>query len=211
MAWIEFHIALRDHWKIDRLAFLLECDYAAALGHLACLWCWTATNAPNGTLKNFSDKELCKAARLPLEKCLKDVLKQVKLMDANDRIHDWGKHGLKYLVAKRYRQKEYRQRFRQRDVTVAPTNHTNHTNHTNQKTIGGKLPDVSFFTDEQMHDLKAEIAKVTKWGILSDATKKTADEIIFKVKTSKKQLTNPFGYAMGIAKKINTQFAEVKT
>ena len=54
-----------------------------------------------------------------------------------------------------------------------------------------------------MRDLKDTIAKTMGWGILSEATAKAAEEIIHKVKTSKKKLDNPFGYAMGIAKKLN--------
>lgn len=207
MAWIEFHLALRDHWKIDRLAFLLECDYATALGYMACLWCWTASNAPTGNLKQFSDKELCKAAKIPLEKAIKDTLKQVRLLDKNDRIHDWGKHGIRLLESTRSRVKKCRLQKRFSNVTVTHTNQPNPTNLPNQiPSTGitcGKLAAGSFFKDDQMHDLKAQIAKTMGWGILSEATAKAADEIIHKVKTSKKTLNNPFGYAMGIAQKLN--------
>ena len=206
MAWIEFHIALRDHWKIDRLAFLMECEYPTALGYIACLWCWTASNAPNGNLSKFSDKELCKAARIPLEKSLKDVLKSVKLMDRHDRIHDWGKHGLRLLESTRSRVRKHREMKRISNVTETPTNQPNPTNRTlpNQIPIGGGKPAAgSFFKDDQMHDLKREIAKTMGWAVMSEAVQKASEEIIHKVKTSKKKLENPFGYAMGIAKKLN--------
>ena len=61
----------------------------------------------------------------------------------------------------------------------------------------------SFFKDDQMHDLKATIAKTMGWSVMSDAVSKASEEIIHKVKTSKKKLENPFGYAMGIAQKLN--------
>jgi uncharacterized phage protein (TIGR02220 family) len=127
MAWIEFHLALRDHWKVKRLAGLMGVDYAHALGRLACLWCWTAQNAPKGNLSDFSDEELCDGARISATLPLKNYLKQVKLLDANDRIHDWGKHGLKLLESNRKRVAEYRKKKRDCNVTVMPTNLTNHT------------------------------------------------------------------------------------
>ena len=61
----------------------------------------------------------------------------------------------------------------------------------------------SFFKDDQMIDLKRQIAKTMSWAVMSEAVSKAADEIIHKVKNSKKKLDNPFGYAMGIAQKLN--------
>ena len=139
--WIEFHIALRDHWKIDRLSTALSCDYATALGYIACLWCWAAVNAPTGNLKRFNDVELCKASRLKSQKgyaiALKEILKRVELVDANDQIHDWCKHGIKLLESTRNRVKEYRERLRNSNVTVTPTLPTlpNHTLPTNKDIV----------------------------------------------------------------------------
>lgn len=125
MAWIEYHAGLRDHWKIDRLSTELECSYPQALGHISCLWCWCIENAPTGHLKKFTDIELCKAARIDLQKGearpLKKVLKGVGLLNDNDFIHDWGKHGLKYLESTRKRVREFRLRQRYSNVTVTPT------------------------------------------------------------------------------------------
>lgn len=136
MAWIEFHAGLRDHWKIKRLSIELKCSYPQALGHISCLWCWCIDNAASGYLKKFSDEELCEAARISVKIPFKMTLKRVELLDSNDRIHDWGKHGLKYLESTRKRVREHRLRKRYSNVTVTPTNQP--TNLTNQPTYIGE-------------------------------------------------------------------------
>lgn len=177
MAWIEFHTPLRDHWKVQRLADLMKVEYAQALGHLACLWCWVAENSPKGGLKHFTAKELCTAARINADLDLKSLLKQVKLLDANDRIHDWGKHGLKLLESKRKRQKEYRSRLCQRDVTVSPTNHTNQPTIPNQPKDNPASP-------LPVNPYKVDLKQISVCGLDEMAKHKIYNQVVnvFKVR-----------------------------
>jgi len=120
MAWIEYHTALRDHWKIKRLATLLEVEYITALGAIGCLWLWAAECAPGGNISRFSDDEIRDAMRCKLEKCTLKTLKKILLVDKSGKIHDWDKYGIKLLKSSRKRQKEYREKLRNGDVTVTP-------------------------------------------------------------------------------------------
>lgn len=129
MAWIEYHDSLLDHWKIRRFAKNLNIDYPTALGHISLLWLWAVKNAPNGILKRFENEEIQRA--MQLEKTHIDVKKTLlacELIDKRNKIHDWHKHGLKYLVSTRKRVKEYRKRLRYGNVTVTPTNQPNQPN-----------------------------------------------------------------------------------
>lgn len=121
MAWIEYHYALRDHWKIQRLADLLGCDYAKALGHISCLWLWCLEYSPKGDLSRFKDSEIRLAARAIDEKFSKKILFEAELITAENKINDWKKHGIKYLLSNRNRMKKYRERLRNRNVSVIPT------------------------------------------------------------------------------------------
>ncbi len=122
MAWIEYHTALRDHWKVQLLADGLGCEYAHALGYVSCLWLWCAEYSPKGDLSSFNDSQISSAARCKHEKFSKNFLKICKLIDKKDRINDWHKHGIKLLVSKRNSMKKYRKnvapRLRHRDTTV---------------------------------------------------------------------------------------------
>lgn len=135
MAWIEFDLKLRDHWKVDRLSAHLEVDYVTALGHIACLWTWVAEHAPNGDLSKFDVSEIANAARWygEIPKFLHGIEDCGFVVD--NKIHDWDKHGLRLLLSQRNRMKKFRKSLRHRsvnsDVTVTHTlpNHTlpNHT------------------------------------------------------------------------------------
>jgi hypothetical protein len=127
MAWIEYHTALRDHWKIKRLAIILGIEYPHALGIVSCLWLWVAEYSPKGDIERFSDEEIRDAARCNMQKFSKDTLKKCELINDRGKINDWNKHGLKLLVSNRKRVKEYRERLRNSNVTDMPTNLTNHT------------------------------------------------------------------------------------
>jgi hypothetical protein len=135
MAWIEYHTQLRDHWKIQRLADKLQCKYPEALGIVSCLWLWAADNASNGNLSRFTDEELCKASRCDVKIPFSAALKECELLTSKGKIHDWSKHGLKYLISIRNRVKKYRKnvtlqtRNSNASVTATLPNHTlpNHT------------------------------------------------------------------------------------
>jgi len=134
MAWIEYHTALRDHWKIKRLSTLLEVDYPYALGVISCLWLWVAEYAQNGNVSRFTSAEIQDAARCNMQKFSLETLKKCELVDERGFINDWNHHGLKLLKSTRKRVKECRERKRYSNVTVTPTNLTNLTNLTNQYT-----------------------------------------------------------------------------
>jgi hypothetical protein len=121
MAWIEYHTTLRDHWKIKRLAEILGVEYPYALGVVSCLWLWVADYAPNGDINRFSDAEICDAARYNGKKMTKQDLKSAELIDEKGFINDWREHGLRLLKSSRKRQKEYRKRLRNANVTVTPS------------------------------------------------------------------------------------------
>jgi len=118
MGWIEFHTALRDHWKVKKLASILGVEYTTALGIIGCLWLWAADYASNGDLSRFTDDILRDAMRCNLEKCTLKALKCSEFVDESGKIHDWGKHGIRLLKSSRKRQKGYREKLRNGDVTV---------------------------------------------------------------------------------------------
>ncbi len=133
MAWIEYHEALRHHWKIKRLADRLKVIYATALGNLSCLWLWAVSNAPKGDLERFTDLEICDAMRMKMPVTgIKKVLQECELLDNNFKIHDWRKHGISLLESHRKSQRKYRKSLSHRDITVksplSPTDLTNRTN-----------------------------------------------------------------------------------
>lgn len=135
MAWIEYHTALRDHWKIKRLATALKIDYTTALGIVSCLWLWCAEYSSYGDLRKFTDEEIRFFARDPSSKLTKEVLKGCGLLTDGGFINDWGKYGLKLLQSKRKANREYMRKRRssgypQDTQRIAIPNHTipNHIN-----------------------------------------------------------------------------------
>ena len=134
MAWIEYHTALRDHWKIKRLSVLLEVEYITALGAISCLWLWAAEYAQDGDMSRFSDDEIRHATLCNNSKMTREALKNCELINSKNKINDWNKHGLKLLEARRKRQREYVRRLRRHDVDSTPTipNQPNLTNLTNK-------------------------------------------------------------------------------
>lgn len=118
MAWIEFHLALRDHWKIKRLADMMEVEYITALGAVSCLWCWVAEYSPKGFINKFSTTEIRDAARCSNEKFTFEALKSCELINEKGQVNDWNKHGIKLLESTRKRMKKYRERLRNSNATV---------------------------------------------------------------------------------------------
>lgn len=125
MAWIEYHEALWDHWKIQRLASRLEIRYAEALGIVSCLWLWATKHAPKGDLSVFTDDEIRHASRCEVACELKKLLRECVLIDDHDRIYRWSRYGLKLLLSNRLRVKKHRKHVtlqkRNANVTVTPT------------------------------------------------------------------------------------------
>ena len=109
--WIEFHAALWQFWKVERLAAKLQIPYAHALGVLGCLWTWAATNKTDGDLSKFSDAELASAAKWHGSvNGFVRYLKDCEWMDADGRLHDWAQHGTRILQESRRKQQAYRDR-----------------------------------------------------------------------------------------------------
>ena len=106
--WIEFHVALRDHYKVTRLAKLLGIKYTEALGTLGCLWTWASVNRREGDLTKIEPDEIAHACRWDGEpdKLIK-ALQRAEFLDEL-KIHDWNDHGLRLLNNARDRMKEYR-------------------------------------------------------------------------------------------------------
>lgn len=98
MAWIEFHEQLRDHYKVQRLSKLLKIPYTQALGHLACLWTWAAGNARDGNLKKLTDDEIAYAAKWDGQvNGFVGHLIASGFLEKDRTIHDWTKHGVRFL------------------------------------------------------------------------------------------------------------------
>ena len=180
MAWIEYHTELRDHWKIHRLSEALETDYNHALGTISLIWLWAAQYAPKGDLSRFSDVEIRRAGRFESEKLSKKTLKECSLIDDKERLHDWKKHGLKYLVSTRNRMRKYRERLRNGNVTVTPTvPYRTVPNHTNKK-----LSDESFLEALKTNpayshiDVMTEFSKMDAWLLANPGRQKTRRFIV---------------------------------
>jgi len=126
VAWIEYHEAVRDLWKIRRLSKLCSVRYAEAMGWISALWLWSVSNARDGSLKKFSDDEICAASLCESrKKVTKKMLIECELLDHDERIHDWRKHGVSYLESHRKSQKKYRSRKDNSDITTISQFHIN--------------------------------------------------------------------------------------
>ncbi len=186
MAWIEYHTALRDHWKIKRLAGILGVEYPYALGVISCLWLWVADYAPDGDINRFLDDEIREAARCGMQKFCVEALKKCELVDERGRINDWHKHGLKLLRSNRKRVAEFRKRKRYGNVTVTPTNLTNQTNQPKdlQETvnIATLVLKKSFLeTKKQIYpmlDVEGEIRKCADWMLTKGVKVKSWERTI---------------------------------
>ena len=109
LGWIEYHFALRDHWKIQRLGDTLKINYAQALGHISCLWCWAGEFAQNGQLNKFTEDEICFAAKWNgAKKDFIGALKTSELLNDDFSIHDWKKHGIRLILSSRKRIRKFR-------------------------------------------------------------------------------------------------------
>lgn len=184
MSWIEYHTALRDHWKIQRLADSLNVHYCHALGAVSCLWLWCVENSPKGEINKFTDAEICNAMRLKSDFEVKKMLKNCELIDELERINDWHKHGIKYLKSTRNRMKQYRNRLRNRNVTVTATNQPNQpTNQPNKRSSAShKTTDDEFFAGIKKNydyvDLQTELKKMDGWLLSHPGRTKTRRFII---------------------------------
>jgi len=131
MPWIEFHQSLPTHRKLLRLTGALGIRVPAALGHLALLWLWALDNAPDGSLRGVSEKELARVCQFPARRAadFAAALAAAGFVDETAdgaRIHDWEDYGGKYQRKRemgKKRLQEYRKRVRNACVTQ-PENRT---------------------------------------------------------------------------------------
>ena len=111
--WIEYHLTLREFWKVQRLADLLQIPYAHALGLVSCLWVWAAANQGDGNLARFSDQEIARAARWEGSvNGFRGYLVQSELLDKDGKVHRWDRYGTRVLGESRRKQQEYRDRLK---------------------------------------------------------------------------------------------------
>jgi hypothetical protein len=183
MAWIEYHTALRDHWKVDRLATLLNKEYVYALGAISCLWLWVAEYAQNGDISRFSDVEIRKFCRCNDQNFSKNALKECGLLNEDDRINDWNKYGIRVLKSSRKRQKEYRKQLHNANVTVRPSNLSILSNLSNNDTASHEVYDYYSKTIKSgaKEDAIKNISKLLKTGI-------SKDDLLSRIDAYKKQL-----------------------
>ena len=108
--YIEFHDTLRDELKVHRLAKYLSVPYAQALGHLSCLWLWTANHSgESGSLVSFSPDEIAQGGKWEGEQgVFIDALKKANLVDENMAIHNWCLYGIRLLLGNRQRVRKSR-------------------------------------------------------------------------------------------------------
>ena len=107
--WIEYHLTLREFWKVQRLADLLQIPYAHALGLVSCLWVWTAANQGDGNLARFNDQEIARAARWEgTVNGFRGYLVQSELLDKDGKLHQWDRYGTRVLTQARMRKAEWK-------------------------------------------------------------------------------------------------------
>lgn len=155
MAWIEVHQELRNHPKVIRLASILQCPIATALGYIVSLWLWAVSYARDGNLTKFSDAEIGHGANFDGDpKILVTALVEASLLDRTDlklTLHDWKNYSLKFLNNEKRRVAKHRKTKELEDITVTLqlcdrnayltylTNLTNQTNLTQSATLESEL------------------------------------------------------------------------
>lgn len=114
--YIEYHIALINHHKVARLAKMLDCHYAEALGAVSLLWVWATTqNREDGYLDRFTPDEIVAGCRYEGAKdstLFVKALQDSKLLDPDMKIHDWEKHGTRILRESRERARKHREKLK---------------------------------------------------------------------------------------------------
>lgn len=110
--YIEFHDGLRDEVKVHRLAKSLAIPYPTALGHLACLWLWTANSAPeDGSLEDFTPEEIAHGALWSGDAAaFLGALQRASLVDKDLVVHNWTQYGVRLLLNNRKAVRRFRKR-----------------------------------------------------------------------------------------------------
>lgn len=110
--YIEYRTSVRDHYKITRLAKLLDCHYAEALGNISLIWTWAAHHEnTNGCLKKLNQEEIIAIAKYEGKKKPEEFIKALvdtALIDPDMTIHDWGEYGISALIDARERKRKSR-------------------------------------------------------------------------------------------------------
>jgi hypothetical protein len=103
--WIKLYAASFTHPKTRRLAKRLGIPAAAAVGHLSCLWSFTAEFAPDGDLSRFDVEEIELGAGWEgddgafLKAAVKAGFIDNDPVD-NFAVHDWSDYGGKLVAAR---------------------------------------------------------------------------------------------------------------
>jgi hypothetical protein len=95
MAWFQCHDTLPDHPKTYELARLLKVSTVQAIGHLICLFTWTARFRPDGEHKK-TQNTVATASRWEGDQAIyiDALLKSGYLEEegASYRVHDWSQY-----------------------------------------------------------------------------------------------------------------------
>lgn len=96
LPWLRVDVDMPDHPKMARLADLLDVD--EAWPRVMQLWCWAAKVAPTGDLTGLTPRAIARAAgwRKDADRFV-TALRDVGLLDADNKIHDWDDQQGKYL------------------------------------------------------------------------------------------------------------------
>lgn len=174
MAWIESHQTLGNHPKLFKLAAILNCGRATAVGYLHYLWWWAIDYAPDGNVTRYvTDGDVLRNATHRYEdkseesgNIMIDALVESGWLDMTEdgqfSIHDWATYSSR-LVSMRKANAERQKRFREskkkqpkqaakvtRDVTLrnGATVHNTTQHNTTNKEDGAESPDdVSYFPE----------------------------------------------------------------
>lgn len=97
--WVKLHADVFTHPKIGRLCRLLpDVSEAAAVGHLASLWTWAMSYAPDGDLSKFDELDIAIGARyLGDASAFVSAITRAGFLDPDESgalsIHDWADYG----------------------------------------------------------------------------------------------------------------------
>lgn len=103
-----------------------ELSQVVAVGHLASLWAWALTYAPDGDVSDYEAIDIAEGARYSGDPdVFVETLKEVRLLDADGetvRIHNWEQYGGRYMEQRELaRQRTAEWRARKRSETSETT------------------------------------------------------------------------------------------
>lgn len=114
-AWFPVDVNLYQNHKTARLARILECPRAHAVGHMVCLWAWACVHAPDGYLGKLEPEDIATAAEWSGDpELFRPALVKAGLLDEDGTLHEWEDHQGSNFRKRLY---EAEKKRRQRDTT----------------------------------------------------------------------------------------------